>query len=342
MNMTRATRIKRQSPRVKVLIGVIVLYVLSQTGCAPTYPKEMLDQAVVQLCREEYGLDVKVKIINSTIGVYIPIEGLFGPTLTITKEAAEKINDVILSTSRVTLSTDAPLKFYIVVAQDPMLPEIEVVLIRYVNDIKMLHFDRISRGEFTKRMIVNIKLTPQAQREKALRSVFGRLNITSQDVDDLIREYLNTSEVSNIGDVGYWQDTFYIKDIYMGEFLALQIADRVKAKFAIDASLKERFKLSLIKGEFLEEGGKLFFRFTFDSAPIETASLLGPDEELDTIYSNILDVITTVIHGYKFEDFWNIEIENAGDNQVLFATRDELESFRNRKMKQEEFRRWYK
>ncbi|MBL7068898.1 MAG: hypothetical protein ISS34_03495 [Candidatus Omnitrophica bacterium] len=327
-------------PASKILALFVALFALSQTGCGPTYPKEILDKAIIQLCREEYNVEVKVKIIGSTIGVYIPLEGLFDATLNISRKAADKINDVMLSTSRVALSSDAPMNFYIVVAQDPLLPEIEVVLVRYIRDIKMLHYTQISRGEFSKRMMIDIKLTPQAQKEKVLRDIFGRLNI--EEADDLIEEYLKTSEVTSIGDIGYWNDTFYMKDIYMGEFLALQTADRIKRKLATTPSLREDFKLNLIKGEFLEEGGKFFFRFSFNVSPLDQEALFINNEALDNVYDAILEEAALVLHGYKFNDFWNIEIVDVVSNQVLFATSDELEAHRKKKMKLEEFRRWYR
>lgn len=324
----------------RILTAFTILYALSQTGCAPTYPKEIVDKAVIQLCREEYDIEVKVKIMGNTLGVYLPIEGLFNATLNISREAAERINDVLLSVSRVTLSTDAPLDFYIVIAQEPLLPEIEVVLIRYVRDIKMLHYGRISRGEFGKRMIIDIKLTPQAQKEKVLRDIFSRLN--AEDADNLIEEYLKNSEVTGIGDIGYWNDTFFMKEIHMGEFLSLQIADRLKAEFVTTSSLRESLNLNLIRGEFLEEGGKSFFRFSFDIVPANTLAPFMGEEDLSAIYDMILNIAVNVLHGYKFEDFWNIEIVNSNNNQVLFATFDELEEFRKKTIKKEEFRRWYR
>ncbi len=315
-------------PAGRALAGLLLIFALSQAGCGPTYPKEIVDEAIMQLCREEYSLDVKVEIVGRTIGVYIPIEGLFSTTLNPSEEAQDKINDVLLSVTRVALSTDAPLDFYIVITQDALLPEIEVVLIRYIKDVKLFYYGQISRGDFFKRMIVDIKLTPQAQKEKVLRKVFERLNI--MEADELISEYLSTSEVTTIGDIGYWNNTFFIKDIDMGEFLGLQIAERVKLEFVTSASLEEDFRLNLIEGKFLEEGGKRFFRFTFD---VEGG-------ESDEIFGTILDEAAGVLHGYKFEDFWNIEIIDARNNEVLFAAPDELEEFRKKKMKLEEFRRW--
>ncbi len=318
-----------------------VAMALSHTGCGPTYPKDMVDEAIVQLCREEYGVDVKVKIIGNTVGVYIPISGLFDNTLNISKEAAKQVNDVILSVSRVTLSTDADLDYYIVIAQDPMLPEIEVVLMRYVMDVKMLHYDQISRGEFVKRMIVAVKLTPQAQKEKVLRNIFGRLNI--EEAGQLIEEYLQTSEVASLGDIGYWQDTFYIKDINMSEFLALQIADRAKAAFNGTEGLRDDFKLTNITGEFLTESGKRFFRFSFQIEPVEDPSgLMSQAEAEDRLNTMLLKEASDVFKGYKFYDFWNIEIVNLRTKMVMFATSEELKEFDKDKIKKEELRQWYR
>lgn len=338
MSMTRQPLRKKLISRIFLVVGT--LCVLSQSGCAPTYPRGMVDDAIIQLCREEYDVEVKVKILDNTVGVYIPIESLFDPTLNISKDAAKKINDVMLSTSRVTLSTDAELDFYIVIAQDPVLPEIEVVLIRYVKDIKMLHFDRISRGEFVKRMIVAVKITPQAQKEKVLRNIFSRLNI--KEADELVDEYLETSKITSIGDIGYWNDTFYIKNIGMDEFLGLQISDRTKAKFAATPDLKEAFKLNLIKGEFLRDNGKAFYRFSYNVTPLGKVPP-PPDVDVNEMMSDMmLEISSEVFHGYKFYDFWNIEIVNTKDNKVLFATSDELKDFRKKKIKKEELKQWYR
>lgn len=325
------TKAPRKNPRAKLLIAALLLCALSYAGCGPTYPKEIVDKAVVQLCREEYKIDVKVKIVANTVGVYLPIEGLFDNTLNITKEAADKINDVLLSVSRVTLSSDAPLDFYIVVAQDPVLPEVEVVLIRYVKDLKMLHYDQISRGEFAKRMLIDIKLTPQAQKEKVLRDIFGRLKI--EGADDLINEYLRSAEVTSIGDIGYWNGAFFIKAIGMAEFLAMQTADRAKVRFVEDPKLRGRFKLNSIKGEYLSDLGKNFFRFDFE---------VEGEGGAEAMRGVMLEEAAAVLRGYKFDAFSNVEIVDTKTREVLFANSEELENFRKRKMKLEEFRRWYR
>ena len=194
---------------------LVTLYALSHTGCGPTYPKEIVDKAVIQLCRKEYDIDVKVGLVGSTIAIYLPVENLLDQTLGLSKAALDNINDVVLSVSRVTLSSDAVIKFYIIIAQDPKFPELEIVIIRYLNDLKLFHFSQISRGEFSERLLRELKLTPQAQKEKILKAIFEQLQI--QKTDGLMDEFL-TEDVSTIGDIGYWNNEFFIKEINLEEF----------------------------------------------------------------------------------------------------------------------------
>ena len=56
----------------------------------------------------------------------------------------------------------------------------------------------------------------------------------------------------------------------------------------------------------------------------------------------VLKEVADVMHGYKFSDFWNIEIINTKDNKIVLAVEEELESFRKNKIKKEELRQWYR
>jgi hypothetical protein len=64
----------------------------------PSYPVGKVEESVLKLCKDEYNLtNVQVKIIGSTLGVYIPIEGLVDPDMKLDKDAGEKIENVALS-----------------------------------------------------------------------------------------------------------------------------------------------------------------------------------------------------------------------------------------------------
>ena len=67
----------------KYKILVIFLILVSLASCnKPTYPTGKIEESVLKLCKDEYKLDdVKIKILGSTLGVYIPVEGLVTPDL---------------------------------------------------------------------------------------------------------------------------------------------------------------------------------------------------------------------------------------------------------------------
>ena len=65
----------------KALVVFLILAGLSACN-KPTYPTGKIEESVLKLCKDEYKLDnVKIKILGSTLGVYIPVEGLIDPDL---------------------------------------------------------------------------------------------------------------------------------------------------------------------------------------------------------------------------------------------------------------------
>jgi len=319
----------RKAIKIKALLILLAAYVLFQTGCAPTYPKEIVDEAVKQLCKTEYGIDVDVELAGNTMAVYLPIENLLQQALGISEEARDKINDVVLSVSRVTLSTDAPIQFYIIIAQDPVFSEVEVVIIRYVNDIKMFHYTQISRGEFANRAIIELKLTPQAQKEQILKTIFEQLGVGEDTT--LLDEFL-AKDVSTIGDIGYWNNQFFIKEISLEEFLAIQIAKRAERSFMVDEAVQDKFKVNFIKGAFSNDVGVKSFRFDMEVVPKNLETFFMTTEDQDRIFTTVLDAAALVLNGYKFNDFHAVRLHDEISGESLTIGSTELEDFRKKKI----------
>jgi len=77
----------RQS--LKNLAKAALLYSLTLTiflfsGCSsstkPTYQKEDIAQAITDICKKEHGIDIKVKLIGTTLWVYYPTEDIIEKT----------------------------------------------------------------------------------------------------------------------------------------------------------------------------------------------------------------------------------------------------------------------
>jgi len=171
MNRAQDTRRKTQVIEL-VLLCLVFMCLVSLTGCGPTYPKEKFADSIVKVCKREYKLDVKVTTVGKTVAIYLPLPELWDMTFSLTKKAGEEINNVILTVSRVSLSTDAKYDFYVVIAHDIRIPEIQIIIVKSVDDVKRFMLNDISRGEFSKRMLIDKRINPQAKKEHAIKEVF--------------------------------------------------------------------------------------------------------------------------------------------------------------------------
>ena len=312
----------------------IMIFTSPLSGCAPTYPQEKLKESIIRLCKTEYKVDVKVRTVGKTAAIYMPIEGLLDFTFALTPAATEKLNDVIMSVTRVVLSTDADYDFYCVIAHDVRIPEIQVIIIKYVDDVKRVFLGDISRGEFGKRMIVDMRLNPQSQKERSIRDVFQRINIDPNWQDQVMNDFFR-SEPTGLGDIGYWNGRFYIKDITLPEFMAEQIAGRVKMEFREEKKLSEEFLIKTVNASYNAGPDKPYFKVEFLAD-----SKLSKDTEALRLYDNVLmrvlKVASEVTHGYMFDGFNYIEIINQADGRNVKISRDDLERYRTKKLKFEE------
>lgn len=156
---------------------LVLLLLISLPACTQaTYSKEKAEQSVIELCKDEYGLDVQAKIVGSTLGVFIPVEGLVDQNLRLDRDAGEKIEDVALSMHRVIMSTDKPLRFYILTARDTKTPGAEFVLTGFVYDVVRVRLLDISRGEYHKRILRDFKFNPVVAGEAKAKELFNALN----------------------------------------------------------------------------------------------------------------------------------------------------------------------
>ena len=167
---------------------------LAFAGCSHTYPPDKVQQAIQEICHKEYGVDkIQVKIAGKTIGVFLPIKKLFATNFkeALSKgnmkvadlenlfrpapEALEQVEDVLFSISRVILSTDRKLEFYVLQAADMDETGLQLALEGYVDDIKRVRFWDISRDEYRKRVLHEIKLNRALVWHRPVRSFFETL-----------------------------------------------------------------------------------------------------------------------------------------------------------------------
>lgn len=321
----------RGKGQTRVLLVASYLLLAALTGCSATYPKDKIKESVIKICKQEYGVDVKVAVEGKTMAIYLPLADLMDYSFNLSKSASDKINDVIFSAARVALSTDAKIDFYCVIAHDTKMPELQVIIIKGVDDIKRLFATDISRGEYMKRMLIDLRWSPQAKKEQVIKEIFAKMNLDPKWQDQVMADFFR-SQPSNIGDIGYWNDHFYIKDITLAEFLAEQMANRVKMDFREDKDLKDNFILKSAKCAYVAKKDK--HAFIFEILTDHTVTGQGSTiEDSDKIFETVLSVAGQVMHGYEFKDYDAIEILDQRAGRSIEVTPAELEGFRKKKLK---------
>lgn len=329
-----------KSQRVKSVIGFFILLVtcnlllVTLSGCTPTYPKADIEGSILKLCKKEYKLDVKVATAGKTIAIYMPLPDLLDFNFNITESAGKKINDVIIAASRVALSTDAKFDFFCIMTNDIRIPEMQMVAVRYIDDVKRGFLGDVSRNEYFKRMVIDFRLNPQSQKERAIKEVFEKMGLENKWQDAVMNDFFR-AEPNGLGEIGYWNGRFYIKDIELSEFLAAQIAGRIRYAFKENKELENAYLVKSAKAVYSKSAGVPYFRF---EALVER-KLFGdiPDTDVaKVVFAEVIKIAANVMHDYNFSNFDHIEILNQSDGRVLKVSRDGLEKFKSNKVKLEE------
>jgi len=322
--------VRSASVKSAILVYGLWSMVYSLCGCTETYPQDKIKESVVKICKQEYKSDVLVETAGRTMVIYLPLSDLMDYSFALTKTASEKINNVIFSAARVALSTDAKIDFYCVIAHDVKVPELQIIIIKSVEDVKRLFANDISRGEYMKRMLIDLRWSPQAKKEQVIKEIFSKMSLDPKWQDQVMADFFR-SEPTSLGDMGYWNNKFYIKNITEAEFLAEQIANRIKIEFREDKSLKDSFLLKTVKGSYISKKGKVLFRFEVLAEP-GAGSGASSIEDSDKIFGTILSVAAHVIHGYNFKDYDAVEGLDQKEGRSIEVNPEELEAFRTKKL----------
>ncbi len=274
---------------------LLSVFCVALTSCTPTYPKERIVESVQRLCEKEYNVDVEVIIEGSTMGVRLPLEGLFNTeTLEIKPEAFDKITGVMLSASRVALSSDKSIDFYTVITYDTKVPGAEVVMTRYIHDLRRFFLGDISRGEFAKRMVFDVRFNPQAI-------------------------------------IDTWLGDFTLKEQNLPDFICEQISRRIIDEFRENEDLAGKFKVLSCEGKL--EDGALKFTVDINREGLPLSELIHGKSWHKAVLEFCMQKICYVASIYSFKDFNKAEVFNKFDNKTLTISKGEINKWRNRRIR---------
>lgn len=253
------------------------------------------------MCKEQYNIKVIAKLADNTVGLYMALDNLLDQNFALSKEASEKIGNVVLIIQRVVLSTNANIEFYTVTVVDKKMPSIEFKLTVHVRDIKRALTLDISRGEYYERIVRDLKL--------------------------------NLSSLMNA-------ENFSVEPIKLPAFLAEQVANRIKYGFEQDKTfpsmdrkvypVDKTLRVNKTYGTF-KDG---HFLFSLDVVR-KTEEGLGylPLKKNKEILEESFKVIDFILRRYSFKDFKEIELRNAGGKEILRIKKEDLPTIRwNKKL----------
>lgn len=191
--------------RCRAAASLFLVLAVFFSGCSrSSYPAAGVKEAILKICREEYGIEeLDVQIAGDTLGVFLPLGKLFASDFKETAvagkvrnleslfepspEALEKVEDVLFSLSRVILSTDYPFKFYVLEATDVEKTGMQLVVTGHVEDMKRVRVWDISRNEYRKRLIHDLKLNRAVLWHRPVRNFFK--DLSRLPVEEVKRKY---------------------------------------------------------------------------------------------------------------------------------------------------------
>ncbi|MEW6517712.1 MAG: hypothetical protein AB1439_12510 [candidate division FCPU426 bacterium] len=244
-----------------------------------------MEDTIAKICRAEYKVQVQVKASGTTIGALVVTPNSLLKDLSFSDQALNKIENVMLTTSRVTLSSQFPYEFFVVTLRDPTLG-VEVSFVRYIKDIRRLIMDDISRTDYFQRLLIDVRAETPA-------------------------------EAGNV-------PMFAPKAWRLSEFLSRQIAERVRTQLQASLVGERLFKLQGVRGEFAESDlslrnrtapgrFRLILDFTPGTPPFDSLATPSLREDLLQV---ILSVAQLVVRRYEFTTFDGLEIVDSQGRQL--------------------------
>ena len=142
------------------VIPALVAVGLLAAGCTnrPTYPKAHMAESLHQILHAD-SLATQVRFIEHTLAVQLSYEDALTQSddqISIGPAFDEAARRVLTAVHRVLLSTDAEVRFYVLVISDPKVPGAYLTLVRYLDDIRRANANMIDTLEMFARTIIEL------------------------------------------------------------------------------------------------------------------------------------------------------------------------------------------
>lgn len=271
-------------------LTVAALGLVLLAGCRATYPKGTEVEAITRICQREYKAEVQVKSAGRTLGALIPVRRFLDDELAISDSELKKVMNIMQATARVALSSEWPDRFFTVALFDPVTG-VQVNFVAYLKDYRRLIVDDISISDYWQRMLIEVHQHPA-----------GAYPLMPAD---------------------------WLPDYTLGDFIARQIASRVKAKFQQNLVVDKLFHLLGIEGEYIsqpdavskEGSGILRLVVHFQNPPQRGDAFFQPSlrERLNQL---LLETARTTVRHYEFDGYQGLEIVDGQGKLLAYFQRE--------------------
>ncbi|MCK5217948.1 hypothetical protein KAR10_00400 [bacterium] len=270
-----------------VLLSLVVLGPCL-AGCRASYPTSSMKQTIARICEDEYGVKVEVKEVGNTIGALIVVKNMLLSDLSLSDQVLKKIEDVMLTVSRVTLSSEERYEFFVIAILDPDTG-IQVSFVRYIKDIRRLITDDISRNDYFQRLLIETEIRQPWQSGSP--------------------------------------PPYNLKEYKLEGFLARQISERIQLQLQLNLVSRRIFQIEGIDGGYypaeenrarFKDSGvfRLTVRFHPEALPFKS---VGTPEIRKNFTHMLRRMARTVIKRYGFTAFEGMEIvDGAGERLAYF------------------------
>lgn len=299
--MLRESKVRRKKEEGRgilyLLLSLSSIFFLASSliGCGPkyTYPADTVPQSIETICKKENNIDVSARVVGRTAGALHYVDSLLDEKGQIPKEIHEKMGQIMQAVTRVALSTDLPVDFCVVVIRDRQHLN-ELEVTRSLDDTRRASADAIGIEES-----IN-------------RTLFGQ------------GKYQPGEEVKK---------TFVLKEVLLADFLAEQIAQRIRFGFAKEAAPKDDEAAAAQQPFVLVDG---LYNHTDTDKTFRFSVLSLKAEEPHELMIGVLRTVSEVLKGYKFADFTHIEVLDYLNRQKLAITKEVLDQYQQKKITEQE------
>lgn len=279
-------------------VGAVLLAVLASASCTPSYRQDQILTSLQTICATDYKLKVTAKQVGQTLAVHLHHNGILhqqGNQVGLTDTAQETLGNLIEAIHRVVLSSDAQIRFYLVLVSDSSIPGAYLTILRYMEDVRRANANMLPPTEFFHRTIFDLKF---------------------------------------VGGAALGLDQFDVSDITLEEFLSWQLARRIHTHLTEQlAEHGMAAEVGQCSGEF--QNGEFAFTVTVSPASAASPDVGGTtafqpvDETLiQQVFQDTTGVIAQVLSDYEFNRFDAVRIVHMPTGRSLHLPKTRLELFR--------------